>query len=198
MAQEELRLRRGLRDAFEQSGPEGCAQFLKSTYKVDENVSSRIAAFIQRHSNALPVPTDSPVLVERIVNGRNMLLLVHVVAGRAVNRSLAWVAGARLSKGESVVANFDDHSFLLSLDSRIKPIAAALREAFNPVNFADDLRQTLSTTETLGTSFRHIAEIGQLLPRRTTRGNVTGESSDMERQPALQNLAASTNRTTRF
>ncbi len=48
-----------------------------------------------------------------------MLLLVHVVAGRAVNRSLAWVTGARLANGNSVVANFDDHSFLLSLDSRI-------------------------------------------------------------------------------
>jgi len=177
MAQEELRLRRGLREAFERSGTEGCAQFVESTYGVDENVSSRIAAFIQRHSNALPVPTDSPVLVERIVNGRNMLLLVHVVAGRAVNRSLAWVTGSRLSKGESVVANFDDHSFLLSLDSRINTDPEALRAVFNPVRFADDLRHTLSTTETLGTSFRHIAEIGQLLPRRTTRGNVTAKAA---------------------
>ncbi len=177
MAQEELRLRRGLRDAFEQTGPEGCAQFLKTTYGVDENVSSRIAAFIQRHSNALPVPTDSPVLVERIVSGRNMLLLVHVVAGRAVNRSLAWVTGSRLSNGESVVANFDDHSFLLSLDSRINTDAAALRAAFNPLKFDDDLRRTLSSTETLGTSFRHIAEIGQLLPRRTTRGNVPAKAA---------------------
>jgi ATP-dependent helicase Lhr and Lhr-like helicase len=177
MAQEELRLRRGLRKAFDESGPEGCATFLKTTYGVDDNVSSRIAAFIQRHSNALPVPTDTPVLVERIVNGRNMLLLVHVVAGRAVNRSLAWVTGSRLSKGESVVANFDDHSFLLSLDSRIDTDADTLRAAFNPQNFADDLRQTLSSTETLGTSFRHIAEIGQLLPRRTTKGNVTAKAA---------------------
>lgn len=177
MAQEELTLRRGLRSAFERKGAEGCSAYLKQAYAVDENVASRIAAFIQRHSNALPVPTDSPVLAERIVNGRNMLLLVHVVAGRAVNRSLAWVAGARLSKGESVVANFDDHSFLLSLDSRVKIDPAILRDAFNPSNFAEDLRTTLSTTETLGTSFRHIAEIGQLLPRRTTRGNVSARAA---------------------
>ncbi|MFL6447701.1 MAG: DEAD/DEAH box helicase [Bryobacteraceae bacterium] len=177
MAEEELRLRRGLRDAFEKAGPEGCVALLRTKYQVDENVSSRIAAFIRRHSNALPVPTDSPVLVERIVNGRNMLLLVHVVAGRAVNRSLAWVAGARLSKGESVVANFDDHSFLLSVDCRLEADESSLRAAFNPVNFAEDLRQTLSTTETLGTSFRHIAEIGQLLPRRTTRGNVSAKAA---------------------
>jgi ATP-dependent Lhr-like helicase len=45
------------------------------------------------------------------------------------------------------------------------------------VNFGEDLRQTLSTTETLGTSFRHIAEIGQLLPRRTTRGNVSAKAA---------------------
>jgi ATP-dependent Lhr-like helicase len=82
-----------------------------------------------------------------------------------------------LSNGESVVANFDDHSFLLSLDSRINTDATALRAAFNPLKFTDDLRKTLSSTETLGTSFRHIAEIGQLLPRRTTRGNVSAKAS---------------------
>jgi ATP-dependent Lhr-like helicase len=41
----------------------------------------------------------------------------------------------------------------------------------------EDLRRTLSTTETLGTSFRHIAEIGQLLPRRTLRGDVTARTA---------------------
>src|SRR4051794_19948226 len=177
LAQEELRLRRELSAIYREDGTAGCATYLQKNYAVDENVASRIADFIRRQSNALPVPTDSPVLAERIVNGRNMLLLVHVVAGRAVNRSLAWVAGSRLSKGESVVANFDDHSFLLSLDSRIDVDERALRASFNPVHFADDLRQTLSTTETLGTSFRHIAEIGQLLPRRTTRGNVTAKAA---------------------
>jgi ATP-dependent helicase Lhr and Lhr-like helicase len=105
------------------------------------------------------------------------LLLVHVVAGRAVNRSLAWVAGARIAKGNAVVANFDDHSFLLSMDARIKVDRDVLREAFNPWHWMEDLRATLSTTETLGTSFRHIAEIGQLLPRRTLKGNVSARAS---------------------
>ena len=177
MAHEELHLRRELRRVFEAGGVEGCERYLKKAYAVDGNASSRIAHFIQRHVNALPVPTDSPVLVERIVNGRNMLLLVHVVAGRAVNRSLAWVAGARLTQGGSVMANFDDHSFLLSLDSRVQAEAGILHELFNPQGFVEDLRTVLSTTETLGTSFRHIAEIGQLLPRRTLNGNVSARAA---------------------
>jgi ATP-dependent helicase Lhr and Lhr-like helicase len=177
LAQEELRLRRELSAVYQKDGAAGCTRYLQKNYAVDGNVASRIADFIRRQSNALPVPTDSPVLAERIVNGRNMLLLVHVVAGRAVNRSLAWVTGARLAKGQSVVANFDDHSFLLSLDARLEVDAAALHESFNPHNFAEDLRATLSTTETLGTSFRHIAEIGQLLPRRTLRGNVSARAA---------------------
>ena len=177
MAQEELHLRRELRRVFEEGGVEACRRYLRETYAVDDNAASRIARFIQRHTNALPVPTDAPVLVERIVNGRNMLLLVHVVAGRAVNRSLAWVAGARLTKGGSVMANFDDHSFLLSLDSRVIADAEILHELFNPESFVEDLRTVLSTTETLGTSFRHIAEIGQLLPRRTMNGNVSARAA---------------------
>jgi len=172
MAEEERKLRRGLRCAFESGGVEGCQAYLRSAYGVDENVASRIAKFVVRHSNALPVPTESPVLVERLVNGRNMLLLIHIVAGRAVNRSLAWVVGGRLAKGRSVVANFDDHGFLLSMDSRVKVDAEILHAAFCPDGFQEDLRSALSVTESLGSSFRQIAEIGQLLPRRTLRGNV--------------------------
>lgn len=177
MASEELRLRRTLREQFAANGPAGVESYLRKFYKVDANVATRVASFIARHSNALPVPTDSPVLVEKIVSGRNMLLLVHVVAGRAVNRSLAWVTGARLAHGQSVVANFDDHSFLLSLDSRIAVDAEILHATFNPSEWQEDLRRTLSTTETLGTSFRHIAEIGQLLPRRTIGGNVSARAA---------------------
>lgn len=177
LAQEELKLRRELRTVWNDGGANACEQYLIETHAVDKNVAHRVAGFIARHCNAMPVPTDSPVLAERVVNGRNMLVLVHVVAGRAVNRSLAWVAGARIAKGRSVVANFDDHSFLLSLDARVELDAGILHEAFNPANWMEDLRATLSTTETLGTSFRRIAEIGQLLPRRTLRGDVSARTA---------------------
>ncbi|MDQ2712063.1 MAG: DEAD/DEAH box helicase [Acidobacteriota bacterium] len=177
LAEEELKLRRELRTVWNDGGAAACAQYLREVHAVDENVATRIAGFLTRHCHAMPIPTDSPVLAERIVNGRNMLILVHVVAGRAVNRSLAWVVGARVAKGRSVVANFDDHSFLLSLDSRVELDAEILHEAFNPANWMEDLQATLSTTETLGTSFRRIAEIGQLLPRRTLRGDVTARTA---------------------
>jgi ATP-dependent Lhr-like helicase len=177
LAQEELKLRRELRDCWSSGGEDAISRHLKRTYAVDDNVAQRIASFIVRHCHALPVPTDSPVLVERVVAGRTTMLLVHIVAGRAVNRSLAWVAAARLAQGRSIVANFDDHSFLLSMDSRIETDASILHEVFNPENWMHDLRSTLSTTETLGTSFRHIAEIGQLLPRRTLHGAVTAKSA---------------------
>ena len=177
LAQEELKLRRELRTVWNDGGAPACEEYLREVHAVDENVAFRIGGFLTRHCRAMPIPTDAPILAERIVNGRNMLILVHVVAGRAVNRSLAWVAGARIAKGRSVVANFDDHSFLLSLDARVELDADILHEAFNPANWMRDLEATLSTTETLGTSFRRIAEIGQLLPRRTLRGNVSARAA---------------------
>src|SRR5438309_10583 len=84
LAQEELRLRRELSAVYQQDGAAGCTRYLQKNYAVDGNVASRIADFIRRQSNALPVHTDSPVLDEWIVNGRNMLLVVNVVAERAV------------------------------------------------------------------------------------------------------------------
>ncbi len=177
LANEELRLRRRLRDAWQSGGAEACIRMLRDEYNAGANVAARIAQFLTHHNKALPIPTDSPVLAERVITGRSMLLLVHVVGGRAVNRSLAWVAAARIAKGQSVVANFDDHSFLLALDARLKLNAEILREAFNPQNWLEDLRATLSTTETLGASFRRIAEIGQLLPKRTPRGDVPARTA---------------------
>jgi ATP-dependent Lhr-like helicase len=177
LATEELRLRRQLRDAWQQGGAEACIRMLKDSYSVSANVAGRIAQFIAHHTKALPVPTDSPVLAERVTTGRSMLVLVHVVGGRAVNRSLAWVSAARIAQGQSVVANFDDHSFLLALDARLNLTAEILHESFNPKNWLDDLRATLSSTETLGASFRRIAEIGQLLPRRTPRGDVPARTA---------------------
>jgi ATP-dependent helicase Lhr and Lhr-like helicase len=177
MAEEERKLRRAVRDAFGRGGVPACKAHLRKSYGLDDNTALRIAKFVARQSNALPVPTESPVLVERLVNGRNLLLIVHTVAGRAVNRSLAWVTGTRLTAGGSVVANFDDHGFLLSMDSRVQTDAETLHAAFHPLHFKEELRSILSTTETLGTSFRHIAEIGQLLPRRTLRGNVGARTS---------------------
>jgi len=177
LANEELRLRRQLRDAWKLGEAEACIRMLKDAYNVDANVSGRISQFLARHTKALPVPTDSPVLAERVTTGRSMLVLVHVVGGRAVNRSLAWVCAARIANGQSVVANFDDHSFLLAMDTRLNLTAEQLHESFNPSNWLVDLRATLSTTETLGTSFRRIAEIGQLLPRRTPRGDVPARTA---------------------
>ncbi len=177
LAQEELKLRREMRDAFARGGEAACARHLRSAYAVNENVAERLGQFLARQSQATPIPTDSPVIAERVVNGRNMLLLVHIVAGRAVNRSLAWVAASRIAKGKSVVANFDDHSFLLSMDARIHVGADELRAAFNPDHWMEDLRAILSTTETLGSSFRRIAEIGQLLARKNSRGNVSAKAA---------------------
>jgi ATP-dependent Lhr-like helicase len=177
LANEELHLRRQLRAAWQAGGTEACVRMLKDSYHVDGNVAGRIAQFIARHTKALPVPTDSPVLAERVTTGRTMLVLVHVVGGRAVNRSLAWVCAARIAQGPSVVANFDDHGFLLSLDARVKLTAEALHESFNPENWLNDLRAALSTTETLGAGFRRIAEIGQLLPKRTLRGDVPARTA---------------------
>lgn len=188
LAQEELKLRRELRDAFAKGGEAECAAHLRAAYGVSENVAARLGGLIAHQRQATPFPTDSPLIVERVVEGRSMLLLAHVVVGRAVNRSLAWVAAARIGKGRSVVANFDDHSFLLSLDARIEVKAEDFRAAFNPERWLEDLKQIVSTTETLGSSFRRIAEIGQLLPRRTLRGNVTPRAASWNGSLLYQTL----------
>lgn len=178
LAREELELRHALREAWSSGGGARALRKVLRRWDVTPPVADRVVQLIERQNKAAPVPVDSPVQIERVSTGRTMMLLVHVVAGRAVNRSLAWVAGARLAPGGSVDANFDDHSLLLSLDARKVDVSEpALRRAFDPSGWLEDLQKTVAGTETLGRSFRGIAEIGQLLPRVTIRGKVSTKSS---------------------
>lgn len=170
LAEEEKRLRRRLRSAWEAGGGAACAEVLVDEWGVGADVADRVAGFLEHQNRAAPIPVDTPVQVERIGGGRGRLLLFHVVAGRAVNRSLAWVLAARLARGGSVVANFDDHCFLLSMSAPDWPEEAEMRGGFDPENWRTDLRRALETTETLGRRFRGVAEVGQLLPRKTHRG----------------------------
>jgi ATP-dependent Lhr-like helicase len=177
LAKEELALRRALRSAFDRGGAPECIAMLKREWKVTEAVAQRAVEFVARQTKAAPIPIDQPVQIERVISKRTLLLLVHVVAGRAINRSLAWVAAHRLAPGSSVSANFDDHSFLLALDRKTDSSESALRKAFDPKGWAADLRKVLETTDTLGRGFRPIAEIGQLMPRRSHLGPVSRKSS---------------------
>jgi ATP-dependent Lhr-like helicase len=170
LAEEELALRRDLRHAWNRGGAEACRKVLHARWHVEPEVTERMIEFLRRQNNAAPIPADEPVQIERLREGRSLLLLFHVVAGRAVNRSLAWVVTHRLGIGGSVVANHDDHAFLLSMSPKDQPGEPELREAFRPERFRDDLQATLERTEILGRGFRPVAEIGQLIPRRTYRG----------------------------
>ncbi len=177
LAAEELGLRRAIRSAWETGGPAACEKILREEWGLNTAAVALLLRFIERQHKAAPIPIDTPVQVERITQGRKTILIFHVVAGRAVNRSLAWVLGSRLMSGESAVANFDDYAFLMSVSKRKVPSLEAIRAAFDPAQFRQDLRSVLESTETLGRRFRAVAEIGQLLPRRTIRGGVTAKAS---------------------
>lgn len=177
LAREERRLRISLRDAWSLGGVVACGAMLRKEWDISGDVLTRVLRFLERQNKAAPIPADNPVQVERVREGRSLLILFHLIAGRAVNRSLAWVVGHRLGVTGSVVANHDDHSFLLSLGYKDAPSEDRLRAAFNPENFREDLQAILDRTETLGRTFRPVAEIGQLIPKRTYRGPTPAKAS---------------------
>jgi ATP-dependent Lhr-like helicase len=177
LAEEERRLRRDLRLAWDSGGADACRTLLRAEWKAEDDVTERLIAFLQRQSRAAPIPSDNPVQVEQVPEGRSLLILFHVVAGRAVNRSLAWLLSYRLGVSGSVVANHDDHAFLLSINPKDAPNSEQLRAAFCPKGFRRDLHSALEKTEMLGRSFRPIAEIGQLIPKRTYRGPTPARAS---------------------
>lgn len=177
LAEEELRLRSELRKAWDTGGPAACRKLLKSKWRSAPEVTDRIIEFLSRQNRAAPIPVHSPVQVERVREGRSLLILFHILAGRAINRSLAWVVAYRLGIGGSIVANHDDHAFLLSVGPKDAPSVDRLRSTFDPKNWKDDVRSILQNTEILGRSFRPVAETGQLLPRRTYRGTTSAKSS---------------------
>jgi ATP-dependent Lhr-like helicase len=177
LAGEELALRRALRYAWERGGGEACLRVLARDWGITGNVALAMVHYVSRQAQAAPIPIDDPVQVEILPQGRSVLYLFHVVAGRAVNHSLAWVAARRLGADGSVVANFDDHGFYLQLDAKRRFTESELRAAFHPTGWRADLRSAVASTEALGRDFRPIAEIGQLLPRQTARGRTSPKAS---------------------
>lgn len=177
LAAEERHLRRDLRHAWDTGGAVECRRVLRHGWKVEPDVTERILRYLERQNRAAPIPADDPVQIERVREGRSLLMLIHCVAGRAVNRSLAWVVAHRLGVSGSVVGNHDDHAFLLSVSPKDRPPDAELRAAFNPVGFRETLQTALERTEVLGRQFRPVAEIGQLIPRRTFRGATPAKAS---------------------
>lgn len=167
LAEEELRLRHALRNAFQSGGVDGCVEVLKKQWQVDEGTARRAAMYVARQSLAAPLPVDRPVQVERVEDGRALLFIFHSVAGRGVNRSLIWAASERLGERYgSIVGNFEDHAFLFSFSAKRAPSIEELREALRPEGFGEDLEKALGKTELLGSKFRPICETGQLLARR--------------------------------
>ena len=177
LASEELALRRSLRRAWEEGGTKGCLTALEKEWKTSRSVSKAVLHLVARQNFAAPVPVDDPVQVEILPQGRSILYVFHVVAGRAVNHSLAWVAARRLGADGSVVANFDDHGFYLQLDAKRRFEQSELRSAFHPTNWEYDLRAAVTSTEALGRDFRPIAEVGQLLPKQTARGRTSPKAA---------------------
>lgn len=181
LAEEEIRLRRALREAWAEGGTASMVERLELEWRVPSSVAARIAEYAGRQARSSAIAADVPVQVEWIRRKRNLVILFHSVAGRAVNRSLAWVVGARFARSQtrtpSVVAHFDDHAFLLSIDARLAPEQEQLRSWFGVQNWRETLESALQATETLGRKFRSVAEIGQLLPRRTLKGPVSSRAS---------------------
>jgi ATP-dependent Lhr-like helicase len=166
MAEEELRLRRHLRAAWSEGGRPNVEFVLRDVYQATMAQAELAAEFIARQYHAAPIPIDDPVQIEFITRPKRRVIMVHCLAGRAVNQSLAWVGAHRLAQGESVVSNSDDHGHLLVLSNKIDVSEPALRRAYNPDNFLKDLESVLKTTDTLGRRFRAVAETGQLVKRR--------------------------------
>ncbi|HYO81596.1 MAG TPA: DEAD/DEAH box helicase [Bryobacteraceae bacterium] len=177
LAHEERRLRCELRAAYDSGGEEECRRVLRRHWKAEPDITERLLRYLARQTRAAPIPADDPVQIERVRQGKSLLMLFHCVAGRAVNRSLAWVVSHRLGVSGSVVANHDDHAFLLSVSPKDQPGDRELREAFRPKGFLVDLQRALEKTEVLGRQFRPVAEIGQLIPRRTFRGMTPAKAS---------------------
>jgi ATP-dependent Lhr-like helicase len=166
LAQQERTLRRQVRDAIRKGGTPACIRVLERNWHTPTAGAERVAEFLLRQEDAAGIPVEEPLLVERIDSRRTSLFIFHIVAGRAVNRSLAWVMAQRLEPGVSIVANFDDHSLLISIDRKHAPDNARLRECFNPERWLEDLGRVIRTAPTLGYRFRHVAETGQLILRR--------------------------------
>ncbi|MBI2685643.1 MAG: DEAD/DEAH box helicase [Acidobacteria bacterium] len=139
MVEEELRLRHHMRAAWSEGGRPRVESILREVYQATMQQAELAGEFVARQYQAAPIPIDSPVQFEFISHGVRRILIVHCVAGRAVNESLARVVSHRLGQGASIAWGSDDHGHLLVLDPGVDASEAVLRRAYNAADLTADV-----------------------------------------------------------
>lgn len=100
LAEEQLRLRRALREAFASGGEAAVELHLREVCKLPPRLATSAAAFVAAQSRLAPLPVDSPVQIEQTQWEQSPVLLVHSLAGRTVHQALVDSLGTRAGANE--------------------------------------------------------------------------------------------------
>ena len=176
LAREQLAIRRALRFAWDSGGPHGCLELLRDHYHCPADAAARTVRFVERQYRAAPIPIDSPLQIQPGLNRAQPASSFprRRRASREPFTRLGGGAPARCPRPASRRASMHQ-GFLITVDPRRAPDSEAICAAFNPAGFRDDLR--VCRNHRRWRRFRPVAEIGQLLPRRTLRGETSRKTA---------------------
>ncbi len=179
LAGEIARLRRGLADRLRAGGPQRALRWLVERYGIEGVEAAHAVRYVAQQMAVSYVPAPGETLIELYRMDRRHTAVFHTCAGRRANEALARIVAARLFR--VVRANsqitVDDGGFLVALPLGKRLPDPAWGELLHAHDVERDLLDGLRASHLLRRHFRHVANAGLLVLKRSGGRNVGGRGS---------------------
>lgn len=183
LAREIGRLRRECAEAFRTGGTPAAAAYLRERYELESDESAHVVRYVAQQLAVSDVADDRHAVVEIYRFDGAQSAVYHTCAGRRVNETLARAAAARVHAviGANCGIASDDNGFIVNLPARKRLLDAQWAGLLHALGFEDDVMEGLLSSYLLRGQFRHVANTGLLVLRRTGGMRVTRQSWQAER-----------------
>lgn len=183
LAREIGRLRRECAEALRDGGPRAAAAYLRERYGLEGEACAHVVRYLAQQLAVSDVADDRHAVVEIYRFDGAQSAIYHTCAGRRVNETLARAAAARVHAaiGANCGIASDDNGFIVNLPPRTKLADAQWSRLLGPRRFEQDVMEGLLSSYLLRGQFRHVANTGLLVLRRTSGMRVTRQSWQAER-----------------
>ncbi|TAM61784.1 hypothetical protein EPN52_02150, partial [bacterium] len=183
LAREVGRLRRECVEALRAGGPRAAASYLSERYGLQGQERGHVVRYLAQQLAVSDVADDRHAVVELYRFDGAQCAIYHTCAGRRVNETLARAAATRVHAAINVNCGIacDDNGFMISLPVRTKLADAQWARLLAPRGLDDDVLEGVRNSYLLRGQFRHIANTGLLVLRRSGGMRVTRQSWQAER-----------------
>ncbi len=171
---------------------EDLMEWIISSFRTDEVVAKTIQEYVQEQLNYIgTVPSDNRLLIESFIDPQGrMCIIFHAYYGRRVNdalsRAYAYTVGNKMNC--DVAAAVNDNGFILTLPVGKILDVDEIPSLVKSTNLERIIKKSILNTELFQSRFRHVANRGFMILRRSTKRSIPVSRQNMYAKRILNSI----------